>query len=159
MRLLSTSLPSLAASPDDWRELAQLRYALEVGALELAIRHATAEQIDQLAAITDQMELSLREDTQSDRSVGLDLEFHAHILRMTGSRLIAGMQQILVQFFRLAPHSEPTAASAERIIWEHRELLAAVRDRDVERARSMVRLQIRATLDGDGRRAIDPAKA
>src|SRR5512146_1412235 len=38
LRLLSTSLPSLVASPDDWRELAQLRYVLEVGAIELAIR-------------------------------------------------------------------------------------------------------------------------
>ena len=80
----------------------------------------------------------------------LDLEFHAQILRMTGSRLIAGMQQILVQFFQIAPHSERTAASAERIIWEHRELLTAIRDRDVERARAMIRMQIRATLDAGG---------
>ncbi len=148
--MFSSGLPSLAASPDDWRELAQLRYALEVGAMELAVRHATDEQIDHLAAITDEMEQALREDTQSERSVRLDVEFHAQILRMTGSRLIAGMQQILVQFFQVAPHSARTAAAAERIVWEHRELLAAVRDRDAERARAMIRLQIRATLDAGG---------
>src|SRR5690242_15625568 len=34
LRLLSNSLPSLVASPDEWRDLAQLRYALEVGAIE-----------------------------------------------------------------------------------------------------------------------------
>ena len=34
----------------------------------------------------------------------------------------------------------------ERIIWEHRELLNAIRDRDIERARSMIRLQFRSTL-------------
>lgn len=150
LRLLSNSLPSLVASPDDWRELAQLRYTLEVGAIELAIRSATDDQIDHLGQITRQMEQALREDTQSARSVGLDLEFHAQILRMTGSRLIAGMQQILVQFFQIAPHSEQTAASAERIIWEHRELLGAIRDRDVERARAMIRLQFRSTLDVPG---------
>lgn len=147
LRLLSSSLPSLVASPDDWQELAQLRYALEVGAIELAIRTATDEQIERLAQITRQMEESLREDTESPRSVGLDLEFHAQILQMTGSRLIAGMQQVLVQFFQIAPHSERTAASAERIIWEHRELLNAIRDRDIERARAMIRLQFRATLE------------
>jgi len=150
LRLLSNSLPSLVASPEDWRELAQLRYTLEVGAIELAIRTATDDQIERLGQITMQMEQALREDTQSTRSVGLDLEFHAQILRMTGSRLIAGMQQILVQFFQIAPHSEQTAASAERIIWEHRELLNAICDRDVERARAMIRLQFRSTLDVPG---------
>jgi DNA-binding FadR family transcriptional regulator len=147
LRLLSSSLPSLVASPDDWQELAQLRYALEVGAIELAIRTATDEQIERLGQITQQMEEALRQDTESPRSVGLDLEFHAQILQMTGSRLIAGMQQVLVQFFQIAPHSERTAASAERIIWEHRELLNAIRDRDIERARAMIRLQFRATLE------------
>jgi GntR family transcriptional repressor for pyruvate dehydrogenase complex len=150
LRLLSNSLPSLVASPDDWQELAQLRYALEVGAIELAIRMATDDQMEQLGQITQQMEQALRENTQSARSVGLDLEFHAQILQMTGSRLIAGMQQILVQFFQIAPHCENTAASADRIIWEHRELLNAIRDGDVERARAMIRLQFRATLEVPG---------
>ena len=148
LRLLSSSLPSLATSPDDWHDLAQLRYALEVGAIELAIRNATDEQIDRLAEVTDHMERELRADSQSERSVDLDLEFHAQILRMTGSRLIAGMQQVLVQFFQLAPHSERTETSAERISWEHRELLNAIRERDLERARAMIRLQIRPTLSG-----------
>ncbi len=150
LRLLSNSLPSLAASPDDWRELAKLRYALEVGAIELAIRTATDQQIVQLGQITEEMEEALREDTQSARSVRLDLAFHAQILQMTGSRLIAGMQQILVQFFQIAPHSEQTAASADRITWEHRELFNAIRDRDVERARAMIRLQFRTTLEAAG---------
>ena len=150
LRLLSNSLPSLVASPVDWQELAQLRYALEVGAIELAIRAATDNQIERLADITQQMERALREDTESALSVGLDLDFHAQILQMTGSRLIAGMQQVLVQFFQIAPHCEKTAASAERILWEHRELLNAIRDRDVERARAMIRLQFRATLETPG---------
>jgi DNA-binding FadR family transcriptional regulator len=147
LRLLSNSLPSLAASPNDWRELAQLRYALEVGAIELAIRAANDEQIERLANIMRQMEIALLDETPSDRSVDLDLEFHAQILQMTGSRLIAGMQQVLVQFFQRVPHSEKTATSADRIIWEHRELLNAIRERDVERARAMIRLQFRATLE------------
>jgi DNA-binding GntR family transcriptional regulator len=52
----------------------------------------------------------------------------------------------LVQFFQIVPREESTPASAERISWEHRELYHAIRDRDVERARSMIRLQMRSTL-------------
>jgi DNA-binding FadR family transcriptional regulator len=146
LRLLSSSLPSLAASPHDWQEVAKLRYCLEVGAIELAIRAATDEQIDRLAEITQEMEISLRGDTRSERSVQLDLAFHAQILQMTGSELIAGMQQVLVQFFQIAPHAESSIESAERILWEHRELLAAIRDRDVERARAMIRVQFRSSF-------------
>ena len=148
MRLLSSSLPSLAASPDDWQELAQLRYALEVGAIELAIRKATDEQIDRLAEITRADGTGACAMTRNRNVPSASTwSFTRRFLRMTGSRLIAGMQQVLVQFFQIAPHSARTEASAERISWEHRELLNAIRDRDVERARAMIRLQIRPTLD------------
>jgi GntR family transcriptional repressor for pyruvate dehydrogenase complex len=93
------------------------------------------------------MKQALREDTQSARSVGLDWEVHSQILQMTGSRLIAGTQQILVTFFQIAPYSKKTPASAERIIWKYRELFSAIRDRDVERGRAMIGLQFRAMLE------------
>jgi GntR family transcriptional repressor for pyruvate dehydrogenase complex len=147
LQLFRNSLPSLLTSPDDWRDLAQLRYALEVGAIELAIRSATDEQIERLALIEEKLEQSVLENAASARTVELDVKFHSLILEMTGSRLISGMQQVLVQFFQQSPRSTPSSASAERICWEHRELLDAIRDRDVERARAMIRVQIRSTLD------------
>lgn len=146
LRLFQNSLPSLAASPEDWLDLAQLRYALEVGAIELAVRSATDEQIERLAVIEKELEQSVLEDVASTSTVELDLKFHSLILEMTGSRMIAGMQQVLVEFFRTSPRSGSTLGSAERICWEHRELLDAIRDRDVERARAMIRSQIRGTL-------------
>jgi GntR family transcriptional regulator, transcriptional repressor for pyruvate dehydrogenase complex len=148
VRLLSNSVPSLIDSVDDWRELAQLRYVLETGAIELAVRNATASQLDRLEAIVAEMELALTTPDPLDRQVALDVDFHTLLLEMTGSRMIAGMQQVLVRFFASAPHAPPTAASAQRIIWEHRELYRAVRERDVERARSMIRLQFRGLLSG-----------
>jgi DNA-binding GntR family transcriptional regulator len=65
---------------------------------------------------------------------------------MTGSKLIAGLQQVLVQFFTLVQHPSIAPADAERMCWEHRELYRAIRDRDVERARAMIRLQFRSSL-------------
>ncbi len=147
LRLFQNSLPSLVTSPDDWRDLAQLRYALEVGAIELAVRAATTEQIEQLGTIATELEKAVKKNARSARAVKLDLKFHSLILEMTGSRLIAGMQQVLVEFFRTTPRSKPSSDSAHRICWEHRELFEAIRDRDVERARAMIRVQIRKTLD------------
>ena len=155
LRLFQNSLPSLVTSPDEWRDLAQLRYAIEVGAIELAIRGATDKQIEQLGQIEQELEQAVQEDMQSARTIELNVKFHSLILEMTGSRLIAGMQQVLVQFFQTMPRTESSSSSAERICWEHRELLDAIRDRDVERARAMIRVQIRATLDASHKASID----
>lgn len=148
LRLFQNSLPSLMTSPGDWRDLAQFRYAIEVGAIELAIRNSTPEQIEQLAQIEANLEQAVLADSSSAKTVELDVQFHGLILEMTGSRMIAGMQQVLVQVFQVMPKSKPSTATAERVCWEHRELLDAIRDRDVERAREMIRVQIRTMLDG-----------
>ncbi|WP_373651749.1 FadR/GntR family transcriptional regulator [Schlesneria sp. DSM 10557] len=147
LSLFQHSLPSLLTSPEDWHDLGQFRYALEVGAIELAIRNATDEQIERLAEVEAELEQAVLKDPASPESVELDIKFHSLILEMTGSRMIAGMQQILVQFFQESPPTNLSPSAAERVCWEHRELLNAIRDRDVERARSMIRIQIRSTLD------------
>jgi GntR family transcriptional regulator, transcriptional repressor for pyruvate dehydrogenase complex len=146
--LFQHSLPSLETSPEDWRDLAHLRYALEVGAIELAVRRATEEQLARLTEIEHELEQAVLQDPTSDAAVDLDVKFHSYILEMTGSPMIAGMQRVLVQFFRESPRSQPSSSAAQRICWEHRELLEAIRERDVERARAMIRVQIRPMLDG-----------
>ncbi len=145
IRLFAHSLPSLASSSEDWREVGLLRYALEIGAVELAIRAASDEQIDRLEAVQREFEGELRKDPYSARCVELDMTFHSQILQMTGSRLIAGMQQVLVRFFQIAP-TVGGSDVADRVAWEHRELVRAIRDRDVEAARAMIRAQMRSTL-------------
>jgi len=60
---------------------------------------------------------------------------------------VAGMQRVLVSFFD-SRDTEPTSEKTidERVIWEHQELAAAVRDRDTNRARSMLHMQSRDWL-------------
>ncbi len=141
LRLLAESLPSLATSPDDLAEIGRLRYALELGAIELAVCNATDEQIAELGEIEAELERALRSGDEPQRQTELDIRFHTLILEMTGSRMIAGMQRVLVEFFAAAPRAEMTAAAAERILWEHRTLYHAIRARDVEAARVMLRAQ------------------
>ncbi|HWL10474.1 MAG TPA: FCD domain-containing protein [Planctomicrobium sp.] len=149
IRLLSRSLPSLVGSEEDGKELEVLRYVIEVGAIELAVRFATQEQLEQLAVTMDQLETALVSDMNWKEAYALDLQFHMQILQMSGAKLVIGMQEVLVRFFQSAtlnhpPESDPVLAT--RIAWEHRELLNAIRDRDVERARSLIRLQFRQVV-------------
>lgn len=147
VRLFSASLPSLACSEENLAELARFRYVLEVGAIELAVKNATGEQIERLLAIAAEIKDSVNGRAGYKRQTKLDISFHSLLLEMTGSPLIGGMQRVLIDFFQsIAVHRPPDAANAERIGWEHTELAAAIRDGDVERARAMIRVQVRRYL-------------
>jgi DNA-binding FadR family transcriptional regulator len=162
VHLFNASLPSLPKSEHDLIELARLRFVLEVGAVELAAKNATDEQIVELSRIAQQIKSSLGSKTAAKKELQLDVAFHSLLLEMTGSKLIAGMQRVLSDFFHTVgsvPPADP--AQAERIAWEHIELAAAIRDRDVERARAMIRVQLRRYLpevEGGTRAASDNAQ-
>jgi DNA-binding FadR family transcriptional regulator len=159
VRLFSASLPALAKSPQDIQELARLRYAIEVGSVELAIRNATDDQVRRLTIIADKIKRTVGTGLRKEKE--LDIKFHSLLLEMTGSTLIAGMQRVLVDFFHaMVPLMPRDAANAERIAWEHTELVAAIRDRDVERARAMIRVQVRRYLpESDGARVSSQSAA
>lgn len=142
IQLLSDSIPLLAVSESDHHELTMLRYVLEIGAIELAVKHATPEQIDRLDEIVSEMEQCI-EKQMWERAVELDLAFHSLVLEMTSSRYVAGMQQVLLQYFRALPEVKRLDFSqAKRIIREHTELAKAIRRRDLEHARVLIRLQL-----------------
>lgn len=147
LQLLSDALPLYVDSTDRFQELLTLRYVLEVGAIELSIKNGTDEQIDQLDNIVAQMIAAIDAD-DAQAGTELDIQFHTQLLEMTGSTFVAGMQQVLVDYFRLTHNPETlSSADAQRIIWEHRELANAIRSRDVERARSMIRVHFHTCVN------------
>ncbi len=141
--LLATALPLLAQSVDDVQELTELRYVIEVGAIELAVQNADDEQIEQLAELSNRFE----EVALAGAAIGhhdndleneIELAFHGLILQMSGVGIIARLQSVLVEFWQLVDirfEENPP----DETIWQHHFLVAAIRDRDIDRARSMMR--------------------
>ena len=147
LRLLQLGLPSLLDSQQDISELAMLRYVVEMGAIDLAIWNGTDEQSLRLCELANELEEGIRKG-EDNRIAELDLSFHSALLQMTGSKLISGMQRVLVSFFESAYHDYlADEVNGERMIWEHQELAAAIRDRDSNRARTMMQMQSRSWLD------------
>tara|TARA_R110002111_G_scaffold227346_1_gene288870 strand:+ start:141381 stop:142100 length:720 start_codon:yes stop_codon:yes gene_type:complete len=143
-------LPSLVRSQEKLADLAQFRYALEVGAVELAVKHASAEQIEQLAALAEKFKLIANTKKDRKKRIEVERQFHGLILEMSGSSLIADMQKLLSSLFE---NSYPARKSPvleddvnDRIIWQHFELVSAIQDRDVERARSVMRSHLKYLL-------------
>ncbi|WP_417385777.1 FadR/GntR family transcriptional regulator [Gimesia sp.] len=147
LRLLQLGLPSLFDSEQDVSELSMLRYVVEMGAVDLAIRNGSDEQCQQLCKRADEMATAIRSD-QPERIAELDIAFHSLLLQMTSSTLIAGMQRVLVNFFQsVYQEYQSDETTGERMIWEHQELAAAIRDRDSNRARTMMQMQSRNWLN------------
>lgn len=147
LRLLQLGLPSLFDSEQDVSELSMLRYVVEMGAVDLAIRNGSDEQCQQLCELAGEMAAAIRSD-QAERIAELDITFHSLLLQMTSSKLIAGMQRVLVNFFQsVYQEYQSDETTGERMIWEHQELAAAIRDRDSNRARTMMQMQSRNWLN------------
>lgn len=146
-------LPSLAGSQEKLAELAQFRYALEVGAVELAIKNASEEQITQLAALAEEFKRVARKKKNRKQRTDLERQFHGLILEMSGSSFIADMQKLLATLFETSypPRESPVLEDDvnDRIIWQHFELVSAIQDRDVERARSVMRSHLKYLLKSE----------
>jgi DNA-binding FadR family transcriptional regulator len=155
VQLLSHSLPSLVQSQEHLSELAKLRYVLEVGAIELAVANANPEQVERLGVLAREFEQVVRRRKGGDDEDRVELAFHGLILEMTGASLIIGMQQVLTRFFDVAARTLPAQygrnqvidwKERERIAWQHQEIAAAIRDRDLGRAQAMLRLHSQGLL-------------
>lgn len=128
--------------------LAELRYALELGAVDLAVPNASDDQVQRLAALANQFDYVASRFGHNPEADQVDLVFHSLILEMTGNELVAGMHRVLADYFlassREAPKPNEDALSAIRA---HHMIAEALARRDGEMARSVLRSHLRRTLD------------
>src|SRR5690606_38667381 len=122
--------------------------------IDLAVTHATDEQIDQLASLADQF-ATLAQHDPPDTAALYDLEyrFHRTILDATGSALVAGMHHVLLDFFTSAQRArspyldDRDRESFTETAWGHRMIAQAFRRRDIEQARAAMRHHLRQDFE------------
>ncbi|GAB4338380.1 MAG: hypothetical protein Kow0099_12370 [Candidatus Abyssubacteria bacterium] len=147
--LMTRWLPFYARSPkaEDLKTLAQLRYVLELGSIDLAVANASQEQIQQLIHLADRYGKVTEEFGQNEESDQIELEYHSLLLSMTGNPLIAGMHRVLSDYFQVAVKSSPHwKEGLQSAVWEHRTIADAVAGHDVELARSVLRKHLENAL-------------
>ena len=147
-KLLSHSLPAMGQTETGLEELKKLRYVLEIGAIDLAVANATGEQIERLESLAREFERVVRSGSGDKQENQIERAFHSLILEMTGCELVLQMQQVLARFFQLSSCKSPSSRNNEQTIWQHLELVEAIRERDLDRARTMMRLQYKDLISG-----------
>jgi DNA-binding FadR family transcriptional regulator len=138
--------PAAAPSPEllaGWRDVCDMRLAVEVGVAVLACDRAQPEMLGPLDDLIDAMD-GLLGDFPAFRQA--DVRFHIGLAETRASAplmtSVTEAQGQMSDLIALIPHP------AEVLSWSnapHRRLVAAVRDRDVERATSTITEHLRGT--------------
>ncbi len=137
LRGLGLVLPHYAVDQSSLADLAELRYCIEMGAVEMAVERAGGEQLRELGELGRAFgELITRDPVKADRA---DQAFHETILASTGNALLQGMHVVITGFFQRAPGElDGWYMKEESYAWEHAAIADAFSGRDVERARVLL---------------------
>lgn len=140
----SLPLSSGRAMPSEaeLRDLADLRCVVEGGAAAFAAERATAEQIEHLAELADEMEAETDFGTWAER----DTLLHLVVADACGSeRVVAQIGRLREEVYQLGQRIPTPLAAAELANREHRELIGAITTRDPERARQAMVHHVQST--------------
>lgn len=118
-------------------QLLGVRTLLEAEAARLAAANATKAGIEELSALCDQGEQAVRDDAV-DLAVATNAAFHAKVMELAGNSVLAGLAEQVGR--RVRWYYTPVARQRGKQSWiEHRELIAAISERDEDRATTVMR--------------------
>ena len=125
----------------DIRELAELRYAIEIGAIELAALRAGEEDLRLLSELAEEYADSVSSENPARHQDQIELDFHRTLLESSQNTMLIRMHHVLTVFFSRASVELPeweTSPVKEKGVWEHRAIAEALSRGNAERARTLL---------------------
>ncbi|MFD7663954.1 GntR family transcriptional regulator [Streptomyces sp. NPDC059788] len=118
-------------------QLFTVRTLLEAEAARLAAANAGPAGVAELEALCDKGEQAVRDDAV-ETAVATNAEFHAKVMALAGNAVLADLAAQVGR--RVRWYYTPVARQRGKQSWtEHRELIAAIADRDEARATAVMR--------------------
>ncbi|MGG6311683.1 FadR/GntR family transcriptional regulator [Paenibacillus macerans] len=143
------ALESMAARQirdrEDLARLLEVRRILEVGSIELAARHRSEADLDELSRIVRHMEDAIGNEEISQVH---DVNFHLAVAKATQNPLLGQMMEsISAMMMRTIRDSRSLwlfseQESARRLFQEHQQMLQAIRDRDSGKAAELMAIHL-----------------
>ncbi len=135
---------------EDFMEIYTLREALETLAIRCAIKNATVGQLDILTDIVNSMRSMAQHDYNQVDATDLDIDFHHTLCRISGHKRVfnvwesmSGQIRLVVLKHRL---THPDDLRVRSVSW-HAQIVAALRERDAEKAVSELRVHMAASYE------------
>lgn len=143
--LLEQTLTRHTLDVTDLAALEELRNTLELGAIELAVKRATALEVTRLAELAKEL-ADCHAGAPATRTVDeIELDFHGAILEATHNPMLGQMRPVLAVVFSRREHEVPgyrTTATTQRTVWEHQLIAQAFRERNAEHARALLHMHL-----------------
>lgn len=133
----------------DAEEIYSLREAIESLAVDYAIKHATAEQIDELGRLVETMAIQAERDYTQFEATDIDLDFHHTMCRISGHRrLLAAWEALNPQIRMLLLYHRTRLPDdfRERGVEWHHQIVDALRQRNAELAQQLLRKHLAASF-------------
>jgi DNA-binding GntR family transcriptional regulator len=125
---------------EEAESLYEIREILEIGTIGKAIRNLTPEKMEMLEKRRLEYENSISDRVHRKLFI-LDAEFHASIMKMIGNLYLVERYRDLCQRIFLRFRTEDLRMDRQKeIVQEHRTLCEAVRNRDVDWAKNLIRM-------------------
>lgn len=134
----------------DAEEIYSLREAIEALAFDYVIKNATAEQIDELAQLVETMAVQAQRDYTQFEATNIDLDFHHTLCRIScHTRLLEAWEALNPQIRMLLLHHRTRLPGdfRDRGVEWHRQIVDALRQRDVELAHKLLRKHLAASFE------------
>lgn len=130
------------SGPALFGNLLETRDFLEPAVAGLAAERASADQINRLRELAD--ELGAVGNVSPTRHAEVDIAFHATLAEATGNAVLVAMHNSLIQLGREQRVSAAAhQGGVERAVFWHKHIVDAVARRDPEAARDAMRMHIR----------------
>jgi len=128
------------------RDIVEIRLSLETLAARLAIERATAEDLKRIDQFRLEYEKAL--DNKDYGDLGrLDQDFHQAIVTATHNDLLITLNNIvMIAFSEYRAHSFQIKTHAANAIIPHREIMSAIKSKDIEVAQLQVRRHLQRVL-------------
>ncbi len=132
-------------TPDDIRDIYEIRSVIEGMAADRAAREATTEEMDQLEEILDLTQFYLDRGNY-EKLQSMDGRFHQQLYNMCKNRMLRHILKDLHNYVgRSRGASLKTEGRARESIREHRAVLEAIRSQDPVEARELMTQHVQNT--------------
>lgn len=129
---------------EEAESLYEMREILELGAIEKVIRNINPQGLTKLERQRVLFEEAVADNLSRERFI-LDQEFHVSILEISGNKYLPSYFQEIYQRIFLRHRVEGLRSGrAKSVIVEHREILDAIKERDVNQAKKLISSHIEA---------------
>ncbi|MBM7635150.1 GntR family transcriptional regulator [Geomicrobium sediminis] len=132
----------------DVEHIYELRIALEVLAVELAVQHASEQELEVVSDILDEVDRLIRDKADDERIIDWNQKFHQEIAQCSHNPYLARqLSTIEALIFYCRVMNFEGRGRATHIQNEHRQIFKALKERDAQTASAMMEKHLKHDLE------------